>query len=246
MPDENWKSRWHGLSESAQNALEIRDYAAPTLAQRLVDGRVEAQELVDGAAGPELTIPGVEVFHRMVYPQRHRGYFCEFARKGEGTVGKIGLWPQQWATAVMFSDTAKGFHIHPPYIPEGEDPANWFKRLFVDNPEDYSARPYDQEQWDVMFFINGSVEMLLVDERVGMPRKVMRFFIDGDDTPGPNNVGVVIPAGVAHAIRCASDGPVTMVYGTSTTFDPEAEGRIASGVEQAQLPEDWSTYLDNH
>ena len=245
MSDDNSKSRWRGLSESAQEALEIRNYASPNLSQRLIDGRVEAKELVDGVAGRELTIAGVEVFHRMVYPQRYRGYFSEFARKGEGTVGKIGLWPKQWATAVMSSDTAKGFHIHPPYIPEGEDPEKWFQRLFVEQPDNYDARPYDKEQWDVMFFIKGTVEMLLVDERVGMPRKVMRFFIEGDDTPGPNNVGVVIPAGVAHALKCASDGPVTMVYGTSTTFDPEAEGRIASGVEQAQLPEDWSDYLDS-
>ena len=243
MSVDNSSPRWRGLKNSARQALEIRDYADPSLAQRLQEGRAEARELIGGAAGSELTIPGVEIFSRRVFPQRHRGYFAEFSRQGEGTLGKIGLWPKQWSTAVMFADTAKGFHIHPPFIPENEDPAAWFQRLFVENPLDYSARPYDREQWDVMFFISGSVEMLLSDERAGMPRMIMRFFIEGDDTPGPNNVGVVIPAGVAHAIRTASGKPVTMVYGTSTSFDPEAEGRIASGVEQAPLPNDWADNL---
>ena len=241
---DDWKSRWRGLSESARNALEIRDYADPSLAQRLREGRAEARELTDGAADPDLVIPGVEIFSRRVFPQRHRGYFAEFSRQGEGTLGKIGLWPKQWATAVMFADTAKGFHIHPPHIPENQDPSAWFRNLFIDNPQDYSARPYDHEQWDVMFFVSGSVEMLLIDERAGMPRKIMRFFIEGDDNPGPNNVGVVIPAGVAHAIRCASGTPVTMVYGTSTTFDPDSEGRISSDIEQAPPPGDWENYLE--
>ena len=65
------------------------------------------------------TIPGVEVFQRKVFHQRYRGYFAEFAREGESVLGKIGLWPKQWATAKMFAGTSKGFHIHPPHIPEG-------------------------------------------------------------------------------------------------------------------------------
>ena len=35
-----------------------------------------------------------------------------------------------------------------------------------------------------------------------------------------------------------------MVYGTSTVFDPENEGRIGSGIEKALPPEDWQRYLD--
>jgi hypothetical protein len=34
----------------------------------------------------------------------------------------------------------------------------------------------------------------------------MRIFIDGDDHRGPNNVAVVIPPGVAHAIRVGGFG----------------------------------------
>ena len=169
--------------------------------------------------------------------------FAEFAREQEGPLHEIGLWPRQWATAKMFAHSAKGFHIHPPHIPAGTDPESWFKRLYIEEPDNYSLRPYHEEQWDAMFFIQGICEMLLVDERQGMPRRVMRFTIDGDDQPGPNNAGVIIPAGVAHALRSISSDDLIMVYGTSTSFEPSYEGRIASGVEQVPLPEDWEEYL---
>ena len=34
-----------------------------------------------------------------------------------------------------------------------------------------------------------------------------------------------------------------MVYGTSTSFQAEFEGRIASEVETLQLPESWQKFL---
>jgi hypothetical protein len=143
----------------------------------------------------------------------------------------------------MFAGTAKGFHIHPPHIPPNTDPSAWFRRLFVEESENFSLRPYALEQWDAMFFVQGIAEMLLVDERPGLPRKVMRFLIYGDNYPGPNNVGVVIPAGVAHAIRSASSEDLLMVYGTSTTYVAENEGRIAHSVESAPLPDVWERYV---
>ena len=142
----------------------------------------------------------------------------------------------------MYAGTSKGFHIHPPAIPAGVKPEAWFKRLFKDEPTNYSLRPYADEQWDCMFFVTGIAEMFLVDERAGMPRRKLRFIIEGDHMPGPNNVGVVIPAGVAHAIRCASSRDLLMVYGTSTTFVPESEGRIAHGIETPSAPEEWQAY----
>ncbi len=36
---------------------------------------------------------------------------------------------------------------------------------------------------------------------------------------------------------------VIIVYGTSTTFQPEFEGRIASEIETAELPESWRKFL---
>ena len=233
---------WHGLRESAQGQLGQRNYGVQSLAERLKSTGVEAGELVGvDRAGLEW-IPGVEIFARKIYPQRHRGFFGEFARRGEGDLGRIGLWPRQWATATMYANTAKGFHIHPPSIPEGVEPAEWFAKLFRENPEDYQLRPYDREQWDVMFFVQGTIEMLLVDERAGMDRRVMRLLADGDDQRGRNNVGIVIPAGVAHALRAEGARDVIMVYGTSTAFEPSFEGRIAAGVESAPLPEEWSKY----
>jgi hypothetical protein len=36
---------------------------------------------------------------------------------------------------------------------------------------------------------------------------------------------------------------VIMVYGTSTTFHPEFEGRMGSEVESAPLPKPWRKFL---
>ncbi len=189
-------------------------------------------------------IPGVEIFPRQIHRQRHRGFFGEFVRRDEGILAEIGFWPKQWSAARMFSSTAKGFHVHPPSIPEGSDAAELLRRLFVEEPKNYSLRRYDDEQWDVMFFLQGRVETILCDARAGLPRRVMRFFIDGDNHPGNNNAGVVIPPGVAHAIRVEGSEDVIMVYGTSTVFRPEFEGRIASEMENASLPNAWQKFLD--
>lgn len=250
MSDDTSSTRdlWHALTDSARAKRETRSYAKADLATRLGTTGVEAGELATTEPGPkagleEVWIPGVEIFPRKVWQQRHRGWFGEFARLTEGRLHEIGLNPRQWASATMFAGTAKGFHIHPPSIPADTTPEAFFQSLYVENPKDYGARPYDQEQWDSMFFVQGVIEFLLVDERAGMPRRIMRFIIDGDNIPGPNNIGLVIPAGVAHALRCASSQDVIMVYGTTTIFTPEFEGRIASGVEECPLPADWREYL---
>ena len=239
--------RWRGLNDAARAALEIRDYSKTTIAEQLATTGLEVGDVIaaeEEIRGANAWIPGVEFFSRTVFQQRHRGYFAEFARQEEGMLSKLQLWPKQWATARMFAGTAKGFHIHPPYIPDGEDPAAWFQKLYMDSPDNYALRPYDREQWDVMFFIQGAVEMLLIDERVGMPRRVMRYVIFGDNMPGRNNAGVVIPAGVAHALRGTGSDDCIMVYGTSTKFDPDAEGRIASGIESKRLPKDWREFIE--
>ncbi len=240
---------WKGLSEDARAKLSQRDYAvAKSLARRLATTGVEAGDLVAAdRSNPELAaawIPGLDVFARKVYPQRHRGFFGELARQDEGPLAAIGLWPKQWATARMFACTAKGFHIHPPFVPEGEEPAKWFRRLFVEEPANYSLRPYAREQWDVMFFLQGTGEMFFVDERAGMERRKMRFLIEGDDHRGPNNAGVIIPPGVGHAIRAEGSSDVIMAYGTSSQFDPAYEGRIASSIESAPIPPEWQLYID--
>ena len=238
---------WRGLTEQARKQLGARDYKAASLAERLRESGVEAGELISAekkdASLEKAWIPGVEIFKRTVHAQRYRGTFGEFARRDEGVLHRIGLWPAQWATARMFAGSAKGFHIHPPSIPEGKDPAAWMRQLFVDDPENYAARPYDKEQWDVMFFVQGVLEVLLRDTRAGMEGRIMRFFIDGDDHRSANNVGIVIPAGVAHALRAEGSSDVIMVYGTSTSFHPEFEGRIASEVETSEIPESWQKFL---
>src|SRR3954469_23524202 len=217
------KQLWQGLTKAAQKAIVTRDYAAPP-------------------PGNE-TIPGVEIFPRQIYHQRHRGVFGEFARRDEGVLKRIGFWPSQWANARMFAQTAKGFHVHPPSIPAKIQPGKWMRRQFLEEPENYGLRQYDGEQWDVMFFVQGIAEMILRDVRAGMSARTMRFFVDGDNHPGANNVGIVVPPGVAHAIRVEGSKDLIMVYGTSTSFQPEFEGRIASDVETASLPESWQQFL---
>jgi dTDP-4-dehydrorhamnose 3,5-epimerase-like enzyme len=77
-----------------------------------------------------------------------------------------------------------------------------------------------------------------------LPSRTMRFFIDGDNHRSGNNVGVVVPPGVAHAIRAEGSEDVIMVYGTTTSFTPEFEGRIASEIETSELPEPWQRFLE--
>lgn len=243
------KQLWQGLTEEAQKALVMRDYASQTFTDRVTGAGIEAAKLASAdrasAENRKLWIPGVEIFPRAIHHQRHRGVFGEFARRDEGVLARIGFWPAQWANARMFAQTAKGFHVHRPSIPKGSKPADWMRRLYVEEPENYSLRRYAHEQWDVMFFVQGVAEMILRDVRAGLPARTMRLFVEGDNHPGPNNVGVVVPAGVAHAIRVEGSEDVIMVYGTSTSFTPEFEGRIASEVETAQLPESWTRFLAN-
>ena len=79
----------------------------------------------------QIWIPGVEIFPRKIHHQRHRGLFGEFVREQEGPLAAIGLWPKQWAAARMFAGSAKGFHIHPPSVPDGTSPAEWHRRIFL-------------------------------------------------------------------------------------------------------------------
>jgi dTDP-4-dehydrorhamnose 3,5-epimerase-like enzyme len=238
---------WQGINAEARSALGTRDYSSTTFAKQLSQGGVEARRLIaadrNDAEVADAWIPGVEIFARTIYPQRHRGSFGELARRAEGVLAKIGFWPDQWSAARMFAMTAKGFHVHPPSIPEGTSAAEWMRRTFVDEPANYSLRRYAQEQWDVMFVVQGVAEMVLRDLREGLPGRTMRFFIDGDNHRSADNVGVVIPPGVAHAIRTEGSEDLVMIYGTSTSFRPEFEGRLASDVESAPLPESWQNFL---
>ena len=83
-------------------------------------------------------IPGLEIFLRKIHAQRHRGFFGEFVRLDEGILAQIGLWPKQLSAARMFAHTAKGFHVHPPIIPEGSVSANWLRRFFVDESDHFA------------------------------------------------------------------------------------------------------------
>jgi dTDP-4-dehydrorhamnose 3,5-epimerase-like enzyme len=236
---------WRGLTNEARAQLTTRDYSARNLAEQLATAGVPAGQLLaaERATLAEVWIPGVELFRRVIYPQRHRGLFGELARQNEGALTAIGMWPKQWAAARMFAGSAKGFHVHPPSVPNESTPEAWMRRQYVEEPHNFSLRRYAEEQWDTMFFVQGRVEMLLRDLRAGLPARTMRLWIDGDDHPGANNAGVIIPPGVAHAIRVEGSEDAIMVYGTSVSFDANFEGRIASDVETSHLPQEWQAFL---
>jgi dTDP-4-dehydrorhamnose 3,5-epimerase-like enzyme len=241
------KNLWRGLDDRARKALVSRDYKAGSFPERLASSGVDAGELVKAdrnqPANKRAWIPGVEIFSRQIHAQSHRGVFGEFVRRDEGILATIGLWPKQWSAARMFAHSAKGFHVHPPSIPAETTPEQWFRRIFGTQARNYSLRPYDEEQWDVMFFVQGRLEMILHDVRAGLSPRTMRFFVDGDNHRGANNVGIVVPPGVAHAVRVEGSEDAIMVYGTSTVFRPEIEGRIASEIEDAPLPKSWRKFL---
>ena len=240
---------WQGLDKDVRKLLCTRDYQAGSFAQRLAQTGVSGGEAVAAKKGSPGTraawIPGVEIFRRTIHAQRHRGVFGELARRDEGMLSEIGLWPAQWATARMFAGTAKGFHVHPPVIPAGKKASEWLQKLFVTEPRAFSSRLYEQEQWDVIFFVQGLAELILRDVRAGLPRRTMRLFVDGDNHRSDHNIGIVIPPGVAHALRAEGTEDVIMVYGTSTSFRAEFEGRIASEVETSELPKSWRKFLSN-
>src|SRR5213596_829814 len=165
---------WQGIDSGARGNLNTRDYRTASFAQELSQRGVDAGELAAANRTQreinDAWIPGVEIFARKVFPQRHRGCFAEFVRRDEGILARIGLWPKQWSAARMFGHTAKGFHVHPPSVPEDSAAVDWLRRLFVDEPENYSLRRYDDEQWDVMFFLQGRAEVILCrseERRVG-------------------------------------------------------------------------------
>ena len=182
---------WLGLNPSARARLETRNYQQANPCERLISTGLPGGELV--SKRDELSegwIPGVEVFPRKVFQQKGRGYFAELTRLNEGPLQELGLNPQQWASALMHRDSAKGFHIHPPHIPEGYQPEDWFRHLFLSSEPKHQERLYHLEQWDVMFFLTSICEFFLVDERVGMPRRKMRFTITGDNLPRTGQCGL--------------------------------------------------------
>ena len=240
-------SSWKSLRPEARHHLEQRDYSQLQLCERVRSEGAAAGELIrlaaDDPVRKQIWIPALEILPINVHRQRHRGAFAELTRETEGKLAEIGLKPRQWSAASMFAGTAKGFHVHPAYIPEGHGPEEWMEHLYGSHPASALERPYDREQWDVMYLLNGVAEFVFIDERAGLPRRVMRFYVDGYSSPSSDNAGLVIPPGVAHAVRVESSHDIFMVYGTTTVFDPKNEGRIASKIESPRLPNDWEQYL---
>ena len=77
---------WHALKSDARTRLTQRDYTSKSLAERLGTSGVEVGELIAAERGKlvDAWIPGVELFGRRIFPQRHRGFFGEFARQDDG------------------------------------------------------------------------------------------------------------------------------------------------------------------
>jgi len=54
----------------------------------------------------------------------------------------------------VFGNCQGAFHVHPPSIPENNDAVDWLRRLYIDEPDNYSVRSYDKEHMgrDVFLF----------------------------------------------------------------------------------------------
>ena len=124
------KQLWRGLDPRAVDAMTQRDYGELSLRDRLQSVGVDAGEILSANRSELAWIPGVEIFQRTIHSQRHRGFFGELGREEEGIFGRSGFWPKQWSAARMFADSAKGFHVHPPFVPDAEDPERWMLRRF--------------------------------------------------------------------------------------------------------------------
>ena len=95
-----------------------------------------------------------------------------------------------------------------------------------------------------MFFLQGRVEMILCDVRARFAAARHAILHRWRQSSRQQQCG----SGRFHPAsrtRFASKGAedVIMVYGTSTIFHPEFEGRIASEIESAELPESWQKFL---
>ncbi len=73
---------WQGIDAGVRDALKPRDYRSGSSARELSQRGVDASELVAADRNEseikEAWIPGVEIFARKIYAQRHRGVFGEF------------------------------------------------------------------------------------------------------------------------------------------------------------------------
>ncbi|MGA0845003.1 MAG: hypothetical protein ACO3RV_00550, partial [Luteolibacter sp.] len=115
--------RWAGIRPDARTMLQTRNYASGDVAGLLTGRGLPASEALKHRTElSKVWIPGVEILPRSLHQQSGRGYFSELVRMEEGTLKQIGLTPQQWSAAMMHRDAAKGFHIHPPHIPDGKSP----------------------------------------------------------------------------------------------------------------------------
>jgi len=171
--------RWHASRRMRQPPWSSATTVCARSANRIAEVGIEAGPLAAAnRADPEISeawIPGVEISPRTIYPQRHRGSFGELARRDEGALARIGLWPRPMVSRADVCPNRERFSYSSSQRPEGTPPNEWFRRLFVIEPENFPLRRYDEEQWDVMFFMQGRAEMILREARAGLPQKTMRL-----------------------------------------------------------------------
>src|SRR5438105_12753303 len=160
MAKKSDKNIWRGLQAGAASALSMRDYGAASFAGRLATVGVEAGQIItsDRAELGGVWIRGVEIFQRTIHFQRHRGIFGELVRRDEGVLAELKLWPKQWAAARMFANSAKGFHVHPPYVRPGGDRPKWLRVKFRENTP--AATDYEAGHGEEWFFCQGRMETI--------------------------------------------------------------------------------------
>ena len=75
-PTNDHDQRWRGLKPAAKASLEIRDYSSEANGMQLATTGLEAGKVIalrEDLVAEGAWIPGVEIFPRTIYQQRHRG-----------------------------------------------------------------------------------------------------------------------------------------------------------------------------
>ena len=131
--------------------------SARSLAEQIAEDGIEAGQLDRGLSATEvaarldsgrgnfcphhLSAASSRVVRRIRPPRRRTAGEDRASGRSNGRPRGCSRRPRK-----VFTSIRRAF-------PEADSPNEWFQRLFVAEPQNFSLRPYDEEQWDVMFFV---------------------------------------------------------------------------------------------
>ncbi|EIT84616.1 dTDP-4-dehydrorhamnose 3 5-epimerase-like protein [Fictibacillus macauensis ZFHKF-1] len=110
--------------------------------------------------------------------------------------------------------------------------------LSLSYPGVIKAFHYHEHQDDVWFFPSGNAQVVLYDLRENSVTKgETSVFYMGEDHP----IVVLIPKGVAHGYRVLGNVPATILYFTTSSYNPDAPDEKRIPWDDPLINFDWST-----